>query len=303
MLLGSNRRWRRTGVSWRTVVADWSVHEYDDVQVRLLREVHRLLTSGSSYLVPETWLHLDACRSPALWSVLQEAAEAGVGLVTGGRAQAPLVLERRPVTPAADLVRTSGGLSLRPLLARGDPATGAPVEPPFALVGEPGIGVVTWAATEPVGDAVLTLAPFPEPLAPAAHAFLRLPAAIDVPEREEADFLAHHYRRLASVLPVVSRDATFEPPARPIAGLELRIEHEPGGVSGRWAWRYSSAERGTRSATRCRSDGSSPACAPRASTRPGPPAAASPSRRSRCTAWRPSHSRRPCCPRCGGCPR
>lgn len=242
VLLGSNRRWRRTGVSWRTVVADWSVHEYDDAQVRLLREVYRLLTSGSPYLMPETWLHLDACRSPALWSVLREAAEAGVGLVTGGRGQHPLVLEHRPVTPAADLVRTGDGLSLRPLLAHGDPAAGAVVEPPFALVGDPGIGVVTWSAAEPVGDAVLTLAPFPEPLAPAAHAFLRLPTAIDVPRHEEADFLAHHYRRLASVLPVVSRDATFEPPARPVAGLELRIEHEPGGVSGAWAWRYTSAD-------------------------------------------------------------
>ena len=238
VLLGSNGRWRRTGVSWRTLVADWSMHEYDDAQVRLLREVYRLLTSGAVYATPETWMHLDTCRSPALWSVLQEASDAGVGLLTGGREQAPLVLERDPVTPAADLVRTGDGLSLRPLLARGDAATGEAIAPPFALVGDPGIGVATWAPAEPLADSVLTLTPFAESLAPAAHAFLRLPGAIDVPAGEEDDFLAHHYRRLSSVLPVVSRDGSFEPPARPVAGLELTVEHGPGGVTGRWAWRY-----------------------------------------------------------------
>ncbi|MFD1721467.1 SNF2-related protein [Amnibacterium endophyticum] len=239
VLLGANGRWRRTGVSWRTVVSEWSVHEYDDQQVRLLGEVHRLLAAGTSGMMPETWLTLGSCRSTALWSVLREAEEAGVGLVTGGRAQEPLQLATGPVTPAADIERTDGGLVLTPLLARGDPATGEAVAPPFALIGDPGIGVATWTPGEALAEARIALAPFAEPLQPAAHAFLRIADPIEVPADEEADFLAHHYRRLASVLPIVSREGGFEPPARPIAELELVVEHAPGGIVGRWTWRYS----------------------------------------------------------------
>ena len=238
VLLGTNGRWRRTGVSWRTVVTEWSVHEYDDGQVRTLKEVHRLLTAGSSAAQPETWLQLDSCRTTALWSVLRDAAESGVGLITGGRDQVPLVIDVDPVTPAADLARTPDGLRLRPLLARGDALTGDPIQPPFALVGDPGIGVATWTPGETLADARIAFSPFAEPLQPAAHAFLRLPGALDVPAEEEPDFLAHHYRRLSSVLPVVSRDGTFDPPTRPVASLELLVEHAAGGTRGGWTWRY-----------------------------------------------------------------
>lgn len=239
VLLGANGRWRRTGVSWRTITNEWSVHEYDDGQARVLREVHRLLTTGPVSSAPDTWLHLDGCRTTALWAMLHEAEEHGVGLVTGGRAQEPLVLDRDPVTPAADISRVDGGLALRPLLVRGDASTGGALSPPFALVGDPGIGVATWEPGETLSDARIALAPFAEPLQTAAHAFLRLPDPIVVPEEEEPDFLAHHYRRLGSVLPIVSRDGSFVPPSRPVAALELVVEHRPGGTAGAWSWRYS----------------------------------------------------------------
>jgi superfamily II DNA or RNA helicase len=238
VLLGANGRWRRTGVSWRTITNEWTVHEYDDAQTRILREVHHVLTAGPSSFAAETWLPLAACRTTALWTLLHEAEEHGIGLVTGGRTQVPLAFEQEPITPAADLVRTASGLSLRPLLARGDAATGEAVRPPFALIGDPGIGVATWTPGETLADAKVALAAFAEPLQPAAHAFLRLPDPIEVPADEEPDFLAHHYRRLASVLPIVSRDGSFVPPARPIAALELVVDHGPGGATGRWTWRY-----------------------------------------------------------------
>ncbi|MGT2424670.1 DEAD/DEAH box helicase [Amnibacterium kyonggiense] len=238
VLLGANGRWRRTGVSWRTVTNEWSVHEYDDGQSRILRELHRLLTAGPSSFAADTWLQLSGSRTTALWPLLQEAQEHGVGLVTGGRTQTPLLIAQDPVTPAADLVRTDAGLRLSPLLAHGDAATGSAIVPPFSLIGDPGIGVATWEPGETLADARIALAPFAEPLQPAAHAFLRLPDPIEVPLDEEPDFLAHHYRRLASVLPVVSRDGSFQPPARPLAALELVVEHGPGGVTGRWSWRY-----------------------------------------------------------------
>ncbi|TDS75683.1 helicase-like protein [Amnibacterium kyonggiense] len=238
VLLGANGRWRRTGVSWRTVTNEWSVHEYDDAQSRILREIHRLLTAGPSSFAADTWLQLSGSRTTALWPLLQEAQDHGVGLVTGGRTQTPLVIAQEPVTPAADLIRTGAGLRLSPLLAHGDAATGRAIVPPFSLIGDPGIGVATWEPGETLADARIALAPFAEPLQPAAHAFLRLPDPIEVPADEEPDFLAHHYRRLASVLPVVSRDGSFQPPARPDAALELVVEHGPGGVTGRWSWRY-----------------------------------------------------------------
>ena len=238
VLLGANGRWRRTGISWRTVINEWSVHEYDDAQARILREVHRLLTAGPSSFAADTWLQLGGSRTTALWPLLQEAQEHGVGLVTGGKQQAPLVIEKEPVTPAADLVRTASGLSLAPLLVLGDPITGTAIDPPFSLIGDPGIGIATWEPGETLADARVSLAPFAEPLQPAAHAFLRIADPIEVPEEEEPDFLAHHYRRLASVLPIVSRDGSFAPPARPLAALELAVDHTPGGVTGRWSWRY-----------------------------------------------------------------
>jgi superfamily II DNA or RNA helicase len=238
VLLGANGRWRRTGISWRTVTNEWSVHEYDDTQTRILRDVHRLLTAGPSSMTGDTWLQLGGARTTALWSLLKEAEEHGIGLVTGGRNQVPLTIDPDPVTPAADLERTASGLALSPLLVQGDPGTGVRLDPPFSLIGDPGIGVATWEPGETLADARISLAPFAEPLQPAAHAFLRLPDPIEVPEEEEPDFLAHHYRRLASVLPIVSRDGSFAPPSRPVAELELTVEHAPGGANGRWSWRY-----------------------------------------------------------------
>ncbi|RIX31183.1 DEAD/DEAH box helicase [Amnibacterium setariae] len=238
VLLGSNGRWRRTGVSWRTITNEWSVHEYDDAQTRVLRELHRLLTAGPPSFATESWLPLGGARTTALWPLLKEAEEHGIGLVTGGREQVPLQVAAAPLTPAVDLVRTDGGLRLAPLLAQGDAATGPALLPPFSLIGDPAIGVATWEPGESLADARIALAPFAEPLQPAAHAFLRLPDPIEVPADEEPDFLAHHYRKLASVLPIVSRDGSFSPPARPIAALELVVEHGPGGATGRWSWRY-----------------------------------------------------------------
>ncbi|WP_167854303.1 hypothetical protein, partial [Escherichia coli] len=72
------------------------------------------------------------------------AEEHGVGLVTGGRNQAPLLLDRDAITPAVDLVRTPSGLSLRPLLVRGEAATVETIPAPFSLIGDPGIGIATW---------------------------------------------------------------------------------------------------------------------------------------------------------------
>ena len=153
VLLGANGRWRRTGISWRTVINEWSVHDYDDAQARILREVHRLLTTGPSSFAADTWLQLGGSRTTALWPLLQEAQEHGVGLVTGGRTQAPLVIGHEPVTPAADLVRTDAGLTLAPLLVLGDAATGTAIAPPFSLIGDPGIGVATWEPGETLADA------------------------------------------------------------------------------------------------------------------------------------------------------
>lgn len=248
--LGPSGRWRRTGISWRELATPTNLRDYDDRQAAVLRELHLLLSDSSTQFGPDTWLSMERCRSAGLWALLAQAEQEGIGLVTGGRTQAPLAVAVRPVTPMIDFARTGDELVLRPLLAV-DGADGEPLAAPFALIGEPAIGLATWA--QPAGgpaaggspaaahpaDAVLTLAPFPSPVAASARAFLRLDEPIRVPRAEEAVFLTEHYRRLATLLPVVSRDGSFAPPRAPVATLGLTVEHGADAVvTGTWWWRY-----------------------------------------------------------------
>ncbi len=239
--LGPGGRWRRTGISWRDFAQVTALHDYDDRQAHLLRELHLLLTDGAAPLATGTWLPLDRARSGALWSLLDEAQRERIGLVTGGKAQTPLLLAAHHATPAIDVGRDAEGLVLRPLVADGDPATAPPVPQPFVLIGEPATGLATWtrADGEPLTEAVVGLARFAEPVAPRARAFLGLDDPIRVPHAEEGAFLTEHYRRLATLLPVVSRDGTFAPPALPVPvlGLTLRFAATKP-VEGTWWWRY-----------------------------------------------------------------
>lgn len=246
--LGPSGRWRRTGISWREIAGPTNLRDYDDRQAALVRELHLLLSDASTQFSPDTWLSLDKCRSAGLWALLEQAGQEGVGLVTGGRTQTALTVAAQPITPAIDFSRTGDELVLRRLLATGDPdhspvggPVGAPLATPFALIGDPAIGLATWQAVNgaPLADAVLTLAPFPTPVAASARAFLRLDEPIRVPRAEEAVFLTEHYRRLATLLPIVSRDGSFVPPRAPVATLGLTVEHgADAAVTGTWWWRY-----------------------------------------------------------------
>jgi superfamily II DNA or RNA helicase len=239
--LGPGGRWRRTGISWRDFAQVTALHDYDDDQARLLRELHLLLTDGAAPLATGTWLGLDRARSSRLWSLLDEAQHLGLGLVTGGKAQTPLLLAARPAVPAIDVGRDDEGLVLKPLVTDGDPASAPPVPQPFVLVGDPATGLATWQQEPGTGltEAAVGLARFAEPVAPRARAFLALDDPIRVPREEEGVFLAEHYRRLATLLPVVSRDGTFSPPALPVPqlGLTLRFAATKP-VEGTWWWRY-----------------------------------------------------------------
>ncbi|MGN6742982.1 MAG: DEAD/DEAH box helicase [Amnibacterium sp.] len=239
--LGPGGRWRRTGISWRDFAQVTALHDYDDRQARLLRELHLLLTDGAAPLATGTWLPLDRARSAALWTLLDDAQHERIGLVTGGKAQTPLLLAAHLATPAIDVGRDADGLVLKPLVADGDPRTAPPVAAPFVLIGEPATGLATWHREDGAAltEAVVGLARFAEPVAPPARAFLGLDDPIRVPRAEEGAFLTEHYRRLATLLPVVSRDGSFAPPALPVPvlGLTLRFAAAKP-VEGTWWWRY-----------------------------------------------------------------
>ncbi|MDQ1530685.1 MAG: hypothetical protein QOE37_790, partial [Microbacteriaceae bacterium] len=185
VLLGPKGRWRRTGISWREVTASYSAHEWNPRQLEALREVHSAAADSTARYSVDTWLSLERCHGPALWAALAAARREGAALITGGQDQDALALPE-PAHPTVDIARTPAGLVLRPLIRTAD---GEPVAGPFALIGEPAIGVATWPGAEggtaPDPETPVALLPFAEPVAAAASAFLKLTEPIRIPLEEE----------------------------------------------------------------------------------------------------------------------
>ena len=243
---GKSGGWVGGELSWGRLDMLRYCGDHREEQVRLLRELYVLYQAragragyhGYSY-GDDRSIELSAVGSRQLWTLLDEAAAAGLRLVYPGRRG-----ERAGYGYAEfclDVSRgAAGGLHIVPVIraAGGEPAVavafigaeahgGVCVDPAAAAGGDPG----SWR---------FWLARLVRPVPPALQKMALGGDSLQVPAAEELRFRDRYYPRLRQAAAVVSSDGAFTPPV--IAGPELVLRARYGTgheleVSWEWAYR------------------------------------------------------------------
>ncbi|MET4158495.1 DEAD/DEAH box helicase [Agromyces sp. PvR057] len=240
---GARGAWIKGSLTWQNIAYQGEAGGFAPAQARWFAQF--ALLKGSSPSVFTTygseWVTLDEFESPLLWALLAEAGRLGIALV-GSEATSD-VLVHGAATIAFDVHEAAdGALTLTPELAfDGSPRALADVR----AIGEHG------AYRFDFDDGCLELAPFVEPVTPAARALLEAAAptsgrsaphdrAVHVPAAEQAEFL-RAFPALVRSIAVTSRDGSFTPPPPVPAVLVLAARFEPHDVL-RLAWHWEHAD-------------------------------------------------------------
>ncbi|MFY9926608.1 MAG: DEAD/DEAH box helicase [Streptosporangiaceae bacterium] len=242
---GKQGTWVAGELRWTALEILRHSGQYDEQQVRLLKELWVLYQAsgrrdgyyGYQY-GSDRWLEFSMLESRQLWSLLDEAGQAGLPLVYPGRrgvvppyAEAEFCLD---VTRGPD-----GGLRMAPVIR--DAAGEAVV--PVAFIGSEGHGAVCVdrgqaADGDPGGwpfRLIRLVRRVPVPLQKMALG-AELP---EVPAAGQDRFLEQYYPRLSRLAPLTSSDGSFTVPV--ISGPELVCHARYGGnheLEVSWEWSY-----------------------------------------------------------------
>ncbi|MFF2371695.1 DEAD/DEAH box helicase [Agromyces sp. NPDC058110] len=235
---GARGAFIKASLTWQNIAYQGEAGGYDPAQARWFAQFALLKGSSPSTYTTygSEWITLDEFESPLLWALLGEAGRLGIALV--GSDAVPDVRVHDVASIAYDArAAADGALDLVPELALDrSPRTLAGVRP----IGEHGLYRFDF------DDGCLELAPFAEPPSDAVLALLAQSgtapgaATVHVPAAERAEF-DRAYPALARAVPVLSRNASFEPPALPPATLVLVARFEPRDVL-RLAWHWEHAD-------------------------------------------------------------
>ncbi|TFC30494.1 helicase [Cryobacterium sp. TMT2-18-3] len=233
VMMGKQGKWIRGSVTWENLTTDGSL---DRGQLRVLSALYALQFAARPYYATSTqWIPVDAFPDRALWDLLDDAANAGLRLVSATAQQDPVLVSPVPACLELDIRRVSDGLTLRPLLLLGDEPQARGT---FGFIGNPAHGVYTWAGRSGSDSPQITLAP----LSGEISRELRAMAASDtiaVPGADEADFLAEFYPFLRHRVTMTSRDESFALPETPQPVLALTVTHQMDArITLHWAWHY-----------------------------------------------------------------
>jgi len=224
LMRGASGAWIKTGISWSDMAhahtGRWDPRQRGAVAAMLNSSRVR---ASQWYSVADT---LDAAAiGPTLWSLLREAQQAGVALVTGHQGREAVHLRPEPVNLSLDLTRgPDGGLLLQ-----------APIDLPGSeqgLLGNPAHGLLSKER------GALHLAALAKPLTPALTRLIG-GTAPTIPEADIDRFLTRYFPALRQHLTVTSSDGSVDLPEvkPPRLGLEVRFEaHHRTRL--RWTFRY-----------------------------------------------------------------
>ncbi|WP_198414274.1 DEAD/DEAH box helicase [Cryobacterium cryoconiti] len=233
VMMGKQGKWIRGSITWENLTTDGSL---DRGQLRVLSALYALQYADRPYYFGATqWIPVDAFPDRALWTLLDDAANAGLPLIAATLEQHPVLVSPVPASLELDIRRSADGLTLRPTLLLGDeshlPGT-------FGFIGDPAHGVYTWAPHAGSDSPQITLAPLAGEISRELTA-MATSAGINVPRSDEADFLAEFYPFLRNRVTVTSRDLSFALPETPQPVLALTITHQTDArITLHWAWHY-----------------------------------------------------------------
>jgi superfamily II DNA or RNA helicase len=248
---GRNGTWVKTVVNWSNLDYFWyrgASEERTAEMVALIKELHalsRVQVSRYYSRYGDDGVWLDSISSRRVWDLLAEAEKLGLPLVGAGRPTIPVTLYAGQGEARMDVIRTPGGIEVRPRVVVGD------IEVPTGsalLVGSPAHGIAWWTAEPGTGTpGHLHLAALAstvdEPLGD-----LMMGETIPVPAQDERRFLSEFHPLLSERVAVTSSDGSVDLPAPVPRHLELSVSSSGGTrcLFG-WSWVRGSAELGRRS--------------------------------------------------------
>jgi superfamily II DNA or RNA helicase len=250
---GKHDVWVAGGLRWTALEVLRHPGEYSEQQVRLLKELWVLYQASRGHdgyygyqYGGDTWLEFSMLESRQLWSLLDEAGQAGLALVYAGR--------RGALPPYAegefclDVTRgPGGGLRMTPVIRDATGEIGIPV----AFIGSEGHGAVCvdrgQAAQAEPGGRPFRLVKLARrvPLPLQKMTLGREP--LEVPAAGQDRFLEQYYPRLSRAAPLTCSDGSFTPPV--IRGPELVCHARYGAhheLEVSWDWAYQVGETAVR---------------------------------------------------------
>ncbi len=229
---GRRGGWIRGDVGWQLFSHAVPVHDWDPAQHQVLSAIRAL--GRDQWTNQQNWKRLDDVAAPALWALLQEAAQAGIA-VLGDDLGNPVVLDQgRPVVHL-DARRDDEQLTLRPVITLGDdPVVGEEL----AVVGGP-----QQLLLRRDDEGRLRISLLERSIAAPLARMIDSGERVVVPVADEDRFLTEYFPQLRSRVAVRSGDGSFAPPEprRPVLALELKP------LSGhrlelRWDWWYRNSD-------------------------------------------------------------
>jgi superfamily II DNA or RNA helicase len=244
---GKKGGWIGGSLSWGKLDTYAHSDNYSGAQVDLLREflaLYRARTHQAYYYSygDERSIELSAFESSRLWPLLDEASQAGLQLVYGGK-HSP-VEGYRTAELCLDVTRdeAGGGLAIAPVLrVEGTDAEGAV---PVGFIGTKGHGLVYLDPAEgqrcadPAGW-LFRLARLSREVPAQLQAMALAGQRFEVPAAEQDRFRDTFYPRLRQTAALISSDGSFVPPDIPDPTLVLRASYGDGhDVQVDWEWAY-----------------------------------------------------------------
>jgi superfamily II DNA or RNA helicase len=220
--------------------------EHPAEQVRILQELYAAYGARSAVRAYHSYsyaedrsIDLTGFESRQLWTLLDEAQAAGLGLVYAHKlGSLPSYREAQVCLDAT--AGPAGGLALAPAV-RVDGQDG--VAAPILFIGTQAHGVVYLPSGTPRGSDPASwrfgLARLTKTVAPQLQQLALAGRGLEIPAAEQARFRDEFYPRLRQAATVISSDGSFTPPEISAPTLVLRADYSGAhDVDVAWEWAY-----------------------------------------------------------------
>lgn len=189
----------------------------------------------------EQWLRLDNFSNGRLWSLLDEAQQAGIPLISAGKTNAPIYTDHTCKLELSVAEKKTGDLELSPQLLIDGAPVGKGISP--HLVGKPPIGLYWSSGSHDLKQHQIHVARFTEPPRSFLLEAWQNGGALTVPGQDSEEFAREYFPKIARHNPVntkkVKRVALVTPE---LPKLHIAVGGRPAGINVHLGFAYQTAD-------------------------------------------------------------